>query len=105
VEQFMGQMTERCARKLFVQLGDRFVFVGFSQLFAFVLGINRGNPFFADFIGGHTGLSSSPDTSAGTGHHFNKMIVLFVCADFFDQLTRIGQCMDNGDLGSRMREK
>ena len=63
--------------------------------------IQAGNSRLAHLIGilhNILGLSAATDTTAGTGHHFDKMILLTALFHTLDHLTRIGSSVNNGNV-------
>src|SRR6056297_1935144 len=92
----MAAFPQRFRQVLFVDFLNGWVLVRFSQFFALIFCIDGLYALFTYFIGGKTGLASTSNTAARTGHYLYKMVLSFSGLYSVEKLARITQSMSYG---------
>ena len=98
MQHLLCQLAQRLSVKLRIELLDLAVFVARTNSHLAIALIQTADSRLAGFVGISTDitrLTAAADASAGTGHHFDKVILFLTRLDPLDDLAGIGGSVDN----------
>src|SRR6056297_1091025 len=94
----MGLVAEWFFQELVVQFCDGRVLVGFSDLFRFIDVVYPVGPLLKDLPVKTVRLSAAADTTAGTGHDFDKVVEDLATIYLFDEFSGVLPAIGDGYL-------